>query len=324
MNPFIAFCLYVAARVFVQYLKWRPREPNMIASLQLLGSVMYILKRKNPLTGSFLAQLEVDLEGSGLVLEPKVLNPWSKGGAPTSNSQDKCESISAEELINNIDAVNCSPLFGISKSQTSQLLDDAIFRPPKITAADLNTLEANVGLATETAFPPNSSHNASQFVSQMPTRSKANGSFGSRPTLETENSNTPSTIDMDYSEPEKSRNDSYKDNSSHTSFTPPSVIIDDLQTQSYNKVQATSGMPNSMMNMYGDESMFFGATDDNLANFLGSQMLDSTSFMNVLEGQTKLPNGWDFGAAEVGTGLTPMSESQWTNLSQGPTSWSGM
>ncbi|KAK6395382.1 hypothetical protein LTR65_000853 [Meristemomyces frigidus] len=66
MNPFISFCLYVAARVFVQYLKSRPKDAQVRASLQFLLSAMHAVKRKNPLTESFLVQLDVDLEGAGL------------------------------------------------------------------------------------------------------------------------------------------------------------------------------------------------------------------------------------------------------------------
>lgn len=66
MNPFISFCLYVAARVFVQYLKSRPKDAQVRASLQFLLSAMHAIKRKNPLTESFLVQLDVDLEGAGL------------------------------------------------------------------------------------------------------------------------------------------------------------------------------------------------------------------------------------------------------------------
>ncbi|KXT14378.1 hypothetical protein AC579_2777 [Pseudocercospora musae] len=66
MNPFISFCLYVAARVFVQYLKSRPKDAQVKASLQFLLSAMHAIKRKNPLTESFLVQLDVDLEGARL------------------------------------------------------------------------------------------------------------------------------------------------------------------------------------------------------------------------------------------------------------------
>lgn len=66
MNPFISFCLYVAARVFVQYLKSRPRDTQVRASLQFLLTAMAAIKRKNPLTESFLVQLDVDLETAGI------------------------------------------------------------------------------------------------------------------------------------------------------------------------------------------------------------------------------------------------------------------
>src|ERR1700761_2141130 len=66
MNPFISFCLYVAARVFVQYLKSRPDDSQTVDSLRFLLSAMNALKRKNPLTESFLVQLDVDLESFGM------------------------------------------------------------------------------------------------------------------------------------------------------------------------------------------------------------------------------------------------------------------
>ncbi|KAK3694683.1 fungal-specific transcription factor domain-containing protein [Podospora appendiculata] len=66
MNPFISFCLYVAARVFVQYLKSRPDDSQTSDSLKFLLSAMNALKRRNPLTESFLVQLDVDLEALGV------------------------------------------------------------------------------------------------------------------------------------------------------------------------------------------------------------------------------------------------------------------
>lgn len=62
MNPFISFCLYVSARVFVQYLKSRPDDSQTTDSLRFLLSAMHALKRRNPLTESFLTQLDVDMQ----------------------------------------------------------------------------------------------------------------------------------------------------------------------------------------------------------------------------------------------------------------------
>ena len=75
MNPFMSFCLYVAARVFVQYLKSRPKDQQVRSSLQFLLTAMQALRRRNPLTESFLVQLDVDLEGTGLEIDNFSRNP---------------------------------------------------------------------------------------------------------------------------------------------------------------------------------------------------------------------------------------------------------
>ena len=62
----MAFCLYVAARVFVQYLKKMPNDQEVRQSLEFLLAAMRALQGKNPLTESFLVQLRMDIEGSGL------------------------------------------------------------------------------------------------------------------------------------------------------------------------------------------------------------------------------------------------------------------
>ncbi|EJT68416.1 C6 transcription factor Prf [Gaeumannomyces tritici R3-111a-1] len=62
MNPFLSFCLYVSSRVFVQYLKSKPDDSQSADSLRFLLAAMNALKRRNPLTESFLVQLDVDLE----------------------------------------------------------------------------------------------------------------------------------------------------------------------------------------------------------------------------------------------------------------------
>ncbi|KAK3941862.1 transcriptional activator protein acu-15 [Diplogelasinospora grovesii] len=66
MNPFLSFTLYVASRVFVQYLKSRPDDSQTTDSLRFLLAAMNALKRRNPLTESFLVQLDVDLEALGM------------------------------------------------------------------------------------------------------------------------------------------------------------------------------------------------------------------------------------------------------------------
>lgn len=84
MNPFISFCLYVSARVFVQYLKSRPDDGQTADSLRFLLSAMNALKRRNPLTESFLVQLDVDLESLSLRI-PKLRNEFMRMGDGDSN-----------------------------------------------------------------------------------------------------------------------------------------------------------------------------------------------------------------------------------------------
>lgn len=66
MNTFICFPLYVASRVFVQYLKSRPEDQTVRSTLHFLLSALNALKHRNPLTESFLIQLKVDLVGTGI------------------------------------------------------------------------------------------------------------------------------------------------------------------------------------------------------------------------------------------------------------------
>jgi len=60
------FCLYVAARVFIQLLKANSGDLEISRSLNFLLAAMSWLKTKNPLSESFLVQLGLDIQGSGL------------------------------------------------------------------------------------------------------------------------------------------------------------------------------------------------------------------------------------------------------------------
>ena len=62
----MSFCLYISARVFVQYLKSRPDDSTVYSSLQFVIGALNAMKAKNPLTESFLVQLDVDLDGTGI------------------------------------------------------------------------------------------------------------------------------------------------------------------------------------------------------------------------------------------------------------------
>ncbi|KAK7995576.1 hypothetical protein PG990_014349 [Apiospora arundinis] len=67
-SPFLSFCVYVAARVFVQYRKTRLKDQQMESSLQFLLQIIKALGRKSPLTKSLLVQLDLDEKSSGGVV----------------------------------------------------------------------------------------------------------------------------------------------------------------------------------------------------------------------------------------------------------------
>lgn len=66
----------------MQYLKSRPDDSQTVDSLRFLLAAMGALKRRNPLTESFLVQLDVDLEALGMRI-PKLRQAF-----PRSTSAD--------------------------------------------------------------------------------------------------------------------------------------------------------------------------------------------------------------------------------------------
>ena len=66
MNPFVAFGLYVATRIYIHTYKKRPNDMPTRSSLEFLLNAMQAQRKKNPLSESFLVQLMVDLDGCGL------------------------------------------------------------------------------------------------------------------------------------------------------------------------------------------------------------------------------------------------------------------
>ena len=66
MNPVIAFCLYVASRVFIHLLKKNSEESEIRSSLQFLLAAMQQFRKVSPLSESFLIQLGLDSEGTGI------------------------------------------------------------------------------------------------------------------------------------------------------------------------------------------------------------------------------------------------------------------
>ena len=78
MNPFLAFCLYVAARVLTHAYKKRPDDQGTKNNLEFLLNAMSAHRKRNQLTESFLVQLTVEIEAAGLQIplaKPPVFKP---------------------------------------------------------------------------------------------------------------------------------------------------------------------------------------------------------------------------------------------------------
>ncbi|EDO04271.1 hypothetical protein SS1G_06754 [Sclerotinia sclerotiorum 1980 UF-70] len=79
MNPFLSFCLVVAARIFVQCLADTPKDTQLLDSLRFLLYAMNAFKKKSPLAESFLVQIDVDLEIRGMRHNKKFKDaPWNE------------------------------------------------------------------------------------------------------------------------------------------------------------------------------------------------------------------------------------------------------
>ena len=71
----MGFCLYVAGGVFIQDQKSDRRNANSMANLEFLLAAMSAIGNRHSITKHFTAQLELDIEGSGII-RPYVYFWW--------------------------------------------------------------------------------------------------------------------------------------------------------------------------------------------------------------------------------------------------------
>ncbi|KAE8454281.1 hypothetical protein EG329_005206 [Mollisiaceae sp. DMI_Dod_QoI] len=67
MHPWIGFCLYVSAGVYVKDYKRGTRDPNCMTTLEFLLSAMRSIGAKHNITNHFTAQVELDMQAAGIV-----------------------------------------------------------------------------------------------------------------------------------------------------------------------------------------------------------------------------------------------------------------
>ncbi|KAJ4367391.1 hypothetical protein N0V83_006973 [Neocucurbitaria cava] len=304
MNPFISFCVYVAARVFVQYLKTRPKDQQMNSSLQFLLQAMQALRRKNPLTESFLVQLDLDLESAGIIgLQQKpYLTPTSR----------------ATDIPVNSDAVQCSPLIEIRESQNP--------------SAAINTFGNGDGIASAAGsahqFPSNapgppfhvSSINSVDLNAQTPgflpsqSRSASNREFPPSGFAFPESNDMDMSGDrsVDQPSPATLSSQSRGGSTSHSSYSPGQ------QNEHHLPYRASPKMPLGQMQNssggMGPATVFpgFSSSGEMYANtFSSSGNMNDDGFQQ----EFLVGNGWEFTAMNAGTGMTPMADvSTWDSM----------
>ena len=309
MNPFIAFCLYVAARVFVQYLKSRKDDATVKSSLHFLLSAMQALKSKNPLTESFLVQLDVDLEGSGLQL------PAHSKYAPTGRT-------GTLEVPANHDTVKCSPLFEIRESQTMGQNGPAPPPPEHGSLRSLNDSIMDFGrLGSSTHFGHNPNLPNRQRTSPQPaidpsfTPNTANaiiyGDPQSMDVVQELSSDSRKTSDHPTPSTTSAKG------SSHTSFTPPH--FDDSSTST------NPTYPNSSSAM-SPAGHFFQNADPFAAFTMPAQQQPKTPPVG-LQNPFSYPSSWDYshdGPANTGTGRVEGSGQQQQHTGLTPQASTGL
>jgi hypothetical protein len=327
----MSFCLYVAARVFVQYLKWRPKDQTMIASLQFLGSAMHALSRKNPLTESFMAQLEVDLEGTGINLGSRP-SMWS---VPTAFQHDKIKGfkgILAEyqegnmssrskvpsEIPVNTDAVKCAPIFELRDTQSAgSANNNHIFHPqtPQST-----TQSFNVNMTVDPSYNHLATNDPMQFP--LPSRSK-DSPFAQQSMYPMDRIHGMSASDMDFSgdsSAAKSRSNSSFTPTDSSEQTPPSFGVSAGLPKSPSSAMPTPGTGG------GADFMFFEVPDHVF------QVTQPQLFAPFGTGAQELAvsSAWDMTGMEgtstsgTSTGLTPMADSAWSEIYSATSGSDGM
>lgn len=112
MNPFMAFCLYICGRVFVQYLKARRDDQQIQTSLNFVLQAMHTMKRWNGLTESFIAQLDLDLEAAGIAnphYQGSLENIIKKGVVSWLSHYSPCSQITTSNGNANANTFDSSP-----------------------------------------------------------------------------------------------------------------------------------------------------------------------------------------------------------------------
>ncbi|KAF4549547.1 Fungal specific transcription factor domain-containing protein 68 [Elsinoe fawcettii] len=334
-NPFSTFCLYVAARVFVQYLKSRPTDSNVKASLHFLLTAMQAMRRKNLLTESLLVQLDIDLQAAGLEESRSLRNRLAKlGGVAPMQASKMCTSM--QEMAESPSSTTSSkppvPRGHAFGDNTLQYLSQA---------AAPRAGESRVQSVSDSASPPVFNGTGADFprVRFMPTRTKTPSTRPSPATVSDEN------MDFTGDAFDSASPGSFNGLSSHTSSisqqTPPLLNHRDTQSSTWsnekplftptttadnNPMNTNNIMSNdefqAMINQYTDSIYTDNNTfNDPMNNTIMGGTSEDTAFTMPnfnLDQSLNVPSGLDSTGFAPGPSsggdLLAMSDEEWKQI----------
>jgi hypothetical protein len=246
-----------------------------------------------------------------------------------------------------MDGLKCAPIFEIRDSQAAQsdvnqfggLGAELKGRSADTPGPPFHVAQANLNLDVD----PNSFNYLSSTTSgdspqyQLPNRNRPSrpnqlGYTGRMHTLAdslspgSDEGRSPN-INNDH---QSTRSSSYKDSSSHTSFTPPSMDDSNQQPQRQNSVQTPSSISSASSlptpaarNLGADNSPFYNFTAD--INFSNFQSGFAQQPINMDTGVFPMQSSWEMSGIEItsGSGMTPMADQPWSQMLEGIEDWGG-
>ena len=305
MNPFISFCLYVAARVFVQYLRSRPSDVQIAASLQFLLAAMAAIKRKNPLTESFLVQLDVDMEAAGLEDARQTFKRQSAalsagaGGPTRSEGCPLTEFLQLDPITGNKSCGKAYGDDGLGMYNNPRTAGDIV--PATLEQYHLDRASAEMADYLTSAAPP----------VELPNRQRTPGSvnFTSPNSMGREDMDTsPGGSATDHITPNSSNmsQQNYSSRTSHTGYSPPTQ-----QPQQPGTSRPAGGAASNLQHQPMQATFMFDASDFSDMGLEGFVMP---------EGQSMEGTGFTPGPM-ASTGFTP-GPTDPTGFPPGPTGMS--
>lgn len=276
---------------------------------------MHAIKRKNPLTESFLVQLDVDLESAGLE-DSKSLRAKinTKPQQPTKSAGCANMGLPANGGSLQDAHANGRPTFGdqglgvYNQPQNKNV--------PTVPAGSNNATIYNISNAEINGFI-DLMPNVSQF--ELPTREQRTpGSYNSMPESHHSNLNADMDTSPDGSGGDQHTPNSQQNPSSHTSNTAYSP----LNMQDFTTTSANNMANPAFFEMDVNDPTGFISTDFDMNQF------PANSYENQQQGFVLPQQGWDAGG---GTGFTPgasgmadmvgMSDPDWNQVLEGLGEW---